>query len=296
MRAARKELLRAALEYRAAGLGVFPCKPGAKVPAIPAAHDRDDPARLTCRGECGRQGHGLYDATTVREVIEEWWRSIPYNIGIPTGPATFDVLDVDKKPEGTGFAALNKLIAAGLVSGASALVRTRSGGLHLYFAGTDQQCGRLPQHHLDFKALGGYVLVPPSWVDADDKGPAGAYELLDQRGGTARLDWDAVRRVLEPPRPIGNSDAARTGDGALTGARRAGILRYAAESNTKGGWASALFNAGCLYAKHGASLADALADIVEAAQPWNEHEAARAEMHVRNGWQRGGRALEAVER
>ncbi len=226
MRAARKDLLRAALQYRDAGLGVFPCKPGAKVPAIPAAHERDDPARLTCRGECGRQGHGLYDATTVREVIEAWWRSIPYNIGIPTGLGTFDVLDVDKKPEGNGFAALNKLIAAGLVSGASALVRTRSGGLHLRFAGTDQGCHSLPRQFIDFKSGGGYVLAPPSWVDADDKGPAGAYELLDNRAGTARLDWSQVLAVLDPkplqrPRRPGTTRALPA-DGTLPpGVRRA---------------------------------------------------------------------------
>ena len=80
------------------------------------------------------------------------------------------------------------------------MVRTRSGGLHLYFAGTGQPCGRLPAHHLDFKAAGGYVLVPPSFVEADANGPAGAYELLDHRPGEgARLDWATVRRFLDPP-------------------------------------------------------------------------------------------------
>jgi hypothetical protein len=113
------------------------------------------------------------------------------------------------KPTGSGWAAFNQLKRAGLLSGARAMVRTRSGGLHLYFAGTDQPCGRLPAHHLDFKAAGGYVLVPPSFVEADASGPAGAYELLDHRPGEgARLDWAAVRRFLDPPQPQRPKSAA----------------------------------------------------------------------------------------
>jgi hypothetical protein len=38
------------------------------------------------------------------------------------------------------------------------------GGMHAYFAGSDQHCGRLPSHHLDFRATGGYILAPPSQV------------------------------------------------------------------------------------------------------------------------------------
>ena len=50
-----------------------------------------------------------------------------------------DVLDVDIKPDGSGFAAFNRVKRAGLLTGASGLVRTRSGGLHVYFAGTAQR-------------------------------------------------------------------------------------------------------------------------------------------------------------
>jgi hypothetical protein len=103
------------------------------------------------------------------------------NVAIATGSPAVDVLDVDVKPDGNGFAAFRRLKHAGLLTGASGLVRTRSGGLHVYFTGTGQDCGRLPAHHLDFKAAGGYVIAPPSFVEADDTGPAGTYELLDQR-------------------------------------------------------------------------------------------------------------------
>jgi hypothetical protein len=121
-------------------------------------------------------------------------------VAFPTGNPAPDVLDVDARPDGDGWAALNRLKRAGLLSGARALIRTRSGGLHVYFVGTDQPCGRLTRHHLDFKARGGYVIAPPSFVEADANGPAGTYELLDHRAGTASLDWGNVTALLEPPR------------------------------------------------------------------------------------------------
>jgi hypothetical protein len=174
------EMLRAALTYAATGLRPFPCIPGGKEPATP---------------------HGFKDGSNDPRRICAWWAANPaYNVAIPTGAPGRDVLDVDARPDGDGWPAFNRLKRAGLLTGACALVRTRSGGLHVHFAGTDQPCGRLPRHHLDFKAGGGYVLMPPSFVEADRNGPAGTYELLDHRAGTATLDWAAVRRLLAPPR------------------------------------------------------------------------------------------------
>ena len=73
------------------------------------------------------------------------------------------------------------------------MVRTRSGGLHVYFDGTNQPCGRLPRHYLAFKAACGYVLVPPSFVEADEKGPVVLTNSWITRAGTGpRLDWAAV--------------------------------------------------------------------------------------------------------
>jgi len=171
--------LSAAFGYAAAGWPVFPCKAGLKVPDTV---------------------HGFKDATTDPAVIRRWWSADPArNVAIATGAPGPDVLDVDIKPDGTGWAAFNRLKAAGLLTGARAIIRTRSGGLHLYFAGTDQPSGRLARHYIDFKAAGGYVLAPPSFVESDDTGPAGRYEVLDKRKAEGRIDWQAARRLLEPP-------------------------------------------------------------------------------------------------
>jgi hypothetical protein len=171
--------LDAALRYAAAGWPVFSCQPGRKTP-FPRTH-------------------GFEDATIDPEVIRRWWKcNQDANVAIATGAPGPDVLDIDIKPDGDGFAALGKLKNAGLLGGARALVRTRSGGLHIYYAGTTQGCHALPRHRIDFKARGGYVIAPPSFVEADEKGPGGRYELLDHRAGTAAIDWTSVITVLDP--------------------------------------------------------------------------------------------------
>ena len=178
------ELLASALWHAAHGWGVFPCKPGSKQPATI---------------------HGFQDAVSDEERIRAWWDGRPYNIAVATGYPGPDVLDVDVRPDGNGWAAFNRLKAAGLLAGAFRLVRTRSGGAHVYFAGTDQRGGRLKAEHLDFKARGGYVLLPPSYVAVEHSGDgiAGGYALADDRPPTgAVFDWEACKRLLAPPPPI----------------------------------------------------------------------------------------------
>jgi hypothetical protein len=168
------QILPQALAYAAAGWPVFPCKPGSKEPDTP---------------------HGFKDATTDPRRIRAWWRARPErNLAIATGEPGPDVLDVDVRDAGSGFPAFNRAKRAGQLAGALALVRTPSGGLHAYYAGSGQPSARLPRHHIDYKARGGYVLAPPSAVDGRP------YELLDHRPGTTRLDWQAVRQLLDPPR------------------------------------------------------------------------------------------------
>jgi hypothetical protein len=178
-------LLTAALAYASAGWPVFPVRPNA------------DPCPQPKRCPCKRPftEHGFRDATTDPAVIRQWWRRWPAaNVAVATGSPGPDVLDVDVKPDGSGWAALNTLKRAGLLTGATALVRTRSGGQHVYFAGTAQGCHSLPRRHLDFRSGGGYVVAPPSRVHGKP------YEVLDHRASTAALDWEAVKRVLDPPR------------------------------------------------------------------------------------------------
>ena len=167
--------LRQALTYVRHGWPVFPCLPGQKIPAT---------------------AHGFRDATTDEQQITEWFgRGQRWNLAIATGHPGPDVLDIDQHGQaGTGYPAFAKLECAGLAGGASAYVRTPAGGMHAYFTGSHQHNGRLPGHHLDFRAAGGYILAPPSQVDGKP------YQLIAKPGGTSSLDWAAVTALLEPQR------------------------------------------------------------------------------------------------
>jgi hypothetical protein len=73
-----------------------------------------------------------------------------------------DVLDIDQHGRaGNGYLTYSRLRRVGLVNGAAAYVRAPAGGMHAYFTGTSQHNGRLPSHHLDFRATGGYILARP---------------------------------------------------------------------------------------------------------------------------------------
>ena len=120
------------------------------------------------------------------------------NIATPTGAPGFDVLDVDVRNSGAGWDAFERAKRAGLLDGWTRAVRTPSGGLHLSFPGTEQRSGSLPDHHLDFRGRGGYVLLPPSLGQTKDY--SRRYVLLEARSGPGRpVDWSAVVTLLRPP-------------------------------------------------------------------------------------------------
>jgi hypothetical protein len=201
-----------ALAYAARGWPVFPCCPD-------QGRCPDAPGKCrTCKAPIGQAvPDGCLDATIDPAVIRSWWRRWPdANVAIATGAPGPDVLDVDVKPEGTGYPALNKLIRAGLVTGAAMFVRTPSGGSHIYYAGTAQHCGALPRHFIDFKAWHGYVLAPPSTIHGGR-----AYRLVDSRERAASIGWEAVKRVLDPPRRRKAAAASWDGGELPAGVRRA---------------------------------------------------------------------------
>jgi hypothetical protein len=165
-----------ALTCAQCGWLVFPCQPGRKTPAT---------------------RHGYLDATTDPGQVTEWFDGHPErNLAVATGAPGPDVLDIDQHgPAASGFPALARLHAAGLLEGATATVRTPGGGLHVYFEGSNQRTAHLPASHLDFLAVGGYALLPPSRVNGSPY-----RNLGNLRGRAGVLDWNAAARLLEPSR------------------------------------------------------------------------------------------------
>jgi hypothetical protein len=182
------DLAAQALAYARAGWPVFPTRPNAD----PCPYPPDE-----CECKAPLTAHGFHDASTDPAQIRAWWRRWPgANVAIATGAPGPDVLDLDVKPEGDGWAAYGRLKLAGLLAGALAIVTTPSGGQHVHYAGTAQPSARLPRHWLDFKARGGYVLAPPSVVHGRP------YTLAGHRHASGTLDWQAVRALLAPPPPM----------------------------------------------------------------------------------------------
>ena len=100
----------------------------------------------------------------------------------------------------TTFGQLKSMgLLAGLVGG---VAQTPSGGLHVYFPGTEERSSTLTGRHVDFKAAGGYVIAAPStFVSADY---SWAYQwLLPLEEGGAPLDWPEVARIYQPRRGPG---------------------------------------------------------------------------------------------
>ncbi|WFE46279.1 bifunctional DNA primase/polymerase [Verrucosispora sp. WMMD1129] len=229
------DLLNAALAYAEVGWPVFPCAAGDKAP-------------LT--------RHGFKDATTDPARITAWWRQQPHaNIAVATGAPGPDVLDVDTKNGLPGMALFRRVLSAGLLRGAAAIIRTPSGGLHVWFTGTDQRGGATGEGRaLELKARGGYVLLPPSYVETGTY--AGRYELVEHRETCATVDFAAIRELLEPPRP-----AARTWTGQMSRQRAERLAAYVSRA-TEGSRNKALFWAACRAAESGAGpgVYDALVD------------------------------------
>jgi hypothetical protein len=128
--------LTAALALAAEDHAVFPCRPD-KRPATP---------------------HGFKDATRDPDTIRDLWRRWPGDlIGIATGEVSdLAVLDIDAKPNGRDWWAEHR----GHLP-VTRTVRTRSGGLHLYFRHVSGlRCSAsVIAPAIDVRADGGYVIA-----------------------------------------------------------------------------------------------------------------------------------------
>lgn len=235
---------RAAARFAAARVPVFPCAPSQKRPLTP---------------------RGFHDATTDPAQVAAWWRRWPTaNLGMPTGAVSgVEVVDVDYKPGGSGFARFGDARAAGLVPGWLALVRTPSGGMHAYFPADpdrSQPSWQAARAHVDFRGDGGYVVIPPSTVTTGD-GVRGSYTLLAPSAPKAGpVDAAALRDFLDP-RPqhrAWQGGASRV----LDAGRLAGWVAALGEGERNRG----LFWAACRLAEAGVAPGDAWASLAPAAE------------------------------
>lgn len=197
--------LRCALAAAARGWHVFPVAVGDKVPLSGFRWKRH--------------------ATTDPEVIGRIWARQPFNIGIACGPSRLVVVDLDLPKPGEHPPATSR---PGICDGADVFallceqaeqpmpfdtftVRTRRGGLHLYFTAPDGPTlgntsgdrGTGLGWKIDTRADGGYVVGPGSLVDLPDG--AGTYTPIHTAGPAPLPGWLAERLrppPLPPQRPV----------------------------------------------------------------------------------------------
>lgn len=137
--AAPTALASAAAWYAAQGVPVFPVQPESKVP-MPGLRWRDE-------------------ATAAAGQVAAWWRAWPQaNIGMPTG-LRWDVIDIDGP---AGYQSHGLLREQGKLPDRLGLACTPRGGMHIFIAptGDGNAAGFMPG--LDYRGLGGYVVLPPS--------------------------------------------------------------------------------------------------------------------------------------
>lgn len=181
-------LLSAASAAAEAGMRVFPVVPRGKVPAI----------------------RGWERAATVDlNVIEEWWRHQPYNIGVATGPSGLLVVDLDdargqappsRWPGAAGGWDVLRALAAAAgkpYPGDTFTVTTPSGGQHLYFRASEEMvlrntAGRLGWR-IDTRGFGGFV------VGAGSVRRGGRYRCTNDIEIAALPQW--LADALAPPAP-----------------------------------------------------------------------------------------------
>ncbi|MET9011722.1 bifunctional DNA primase/polymerase [Streptomyces olivaceoviridis] len=194
-----------ALSAAERGLAVIPLS-RTKLPALRSPH-RDDPnpPGRPCHGECGRFGHGVYDASTDPVRIRELFAAAPWatGYGIACGLPPYHLIgvDLDTKSGTDSSAALRELALRHLFTiPETVVVLTPSGGRHLWLTGppdtvVPNSAGRLAPG-IDIRGAGGYLVGPGSRTDH------GVYTAAPGTAGLAPASCppSLLRLLLPPPR------------------------------------------------------------------------------------------------
>ncbi|MDX2601644.1 bifunctional DNA primase/polymerase [Streptomyces caniscabiei] len=218
-----------ALSAAERGLAVIPLS-RTKLPALRSPHrpphssaptpplslpSSPSPSPPPCHGECGRFGHGVYDASTDPRRIRELFAAAPwatgYGIACGVHPHHLIGVDLDTKSGTDSSAALRELALRHLFTiPETVVVLTPSGGRHLWLTGppdvaVPNSASRLAPG-IDIRGAGGYLVGPGSRTDH------GVYTAAP---GTSHLHPAPcppalLRLLLPPPR----TDSSRTPGGA----------------------------------------------------------------------------------
>ncbi len=247
-----------ALSAAERGLAVIPLS-RSKLPALRSPH-HDAPSPSPCRGECGRFGHGVYDASTDPHRVRGLFAAAPwatgYGIACGLHPHHLIGIDLDTKSGTDSSTALRELALRHLFTiPETVVVLTPSGGRHLWLTGppdvvVPNSASRLAPG-IDIRGAGGYLVGPGSRTDHGVYGTA---------PGTAHLPLapcppELLRLLLPPPR---STPPRPTGGG---GGHGHGLIHFVLTAH-EGQRNTRLFWAACRAYENGLGLdlTDALVD------------------------------------
>ncbi|HSJ43619.1 MAG TPA: bifunctional DNA primase/polymerase [Euzebyales bacterium] len=156
----------AAVDYAAAGWQVFPLstRGGRKAPLFPSPHDGPGHG---CHGQCGRLGHGFYDATSDPDTVSQWWTRHPNAVIGGRIAHHLLVLDVDRHGGGEDTLQFFEAAYHPLPATLTCYSGRGDGGRHLYWLRPPTPGWRLsgaklrPGIDLIHHTLR-YVVLPPS--------------------------------------------------------------------------------------------------------------------------------------
>lgn len=154
-----KPLKESSVFYAQHGAHVFPLAKNSKIPL--------------------KGTQGLNSASNDVSFIKRAWTD-EFNIGLNCGKSGLICLDLDVRADFNGITNFEDF-RAGRFMPPTMQVKTRSGGQHLYFKADDlliKSGVNVLGQGIDIKAQGGYTILPPSYVAADEKGNGGYYEFI----------------------------------------------------------------------------------------------------------------------
>ncbi|MEU3612564.1 bifunctional DNA primase/polymerase [Streptomyces sp. NPDC006872] len=235
-----------ALSAAERGLAVIPLS-RTKLPALRSPH-RDAPEPVPgppCHGECGRPGHGVYDASTDPARIRALFAAAPWatGYGIACGLPPYHLIgvDLDTKSDTDSTSALRELALRHLFTiPPTIVVLTPSGGRHLWLTGppdvvVPNSAGRLAPG-IDIRGAGGYLVGPGSRT---------AHGVYATAPGTTHLTpapcpRSLLRLLLPPPRSphAGQAQASTAGGAHGRGLVQFVLAAHEGQRNTRLFWAA----------------------------------------------------------
>lgn len=191
------DALASALGWAEQGWPVFPLRPGDKTPAIANPHPKGSKERAECKGQCGKLGHGVSDASRDPEKIRRMFAGRPdANIGGATTDRVVFDFDIQHGADRLDVFPPTRAHLSGRGNGNTHLIYRTGGNLAQQIRPGTSVLGK----GIDVRARSGsYIVLPPSTHPETGQPYTVADEAVPEYGLTdddVRAIWSAYAAKL----------------------------------------------------------------------------------------------------